>query len=118
MLGIQNYLVYKNGRKLPKVHQRDFGYFYSQLKALEKKHGEKLLLGPNDFDIHPALTHGPTSSIFKAIREGDASKKIPVQVLSDGRDDREHLGEIGRRGVVSAICINITSPIHIKGPVD
>lgn len=52
-LGIQKYLIYKKtGRKIRKIRPKSWGYFYNQLKSLEKKHNIKLKLGPKDFGIH------------------------------------------------------------------
>nr|MDO8115204.1 radical SAM protein [Candidatus Sigynarchaeota archaeon] len=93
-LGIQNYLVYKTGRKLGKVRERDFSYFYKQLRALEKKHGTKLVLGPRDFGIHPAPVYRFTG--VDAIRRNES---IAVEIVSPGRQEREFIGNTDGWGV-------------------
>ncbi|MFX0102813.1 MAG: radical SAM protein [Candidatus Hodarchaeota archaeon] len=94
-LGIQNYLVYKTGRKLPKVREREFGHFYKQLRTMEKRHATKLLLGPSDFNLHPAPLLSPTF-IDKHDWEKDI---IEVEILEKGRTDKEYLGKIDDWGV-------------------
>lgn len=94
-LGIQNYLVYKTGRKLSRVREREFVYFYKRLKALEKKHGVKLLIGPSDFKIHPAPTISPA---FIDYHDWERDT-IEVEILEKGRNDKEYIGRIGDWGV-------------------
>jgi len=90
-MGIQNYLVYKTGRKLGKVKEREFGYFYTRLRALEKKHGTKLVLGASDFGIHPAPTY--PSDLVDAIRQGSGKKRsIEVEIVAPGRNKKEFIG--------------------------
>ncbi len=97
-IGIQNYLVYRTGRKLGKVKEREFGYFYKQLRALEKKHGTKLVLSARDFGIHPAPTY--PSEIIAAIRQaGGKRRTIEVEVVAPGRSEKEFIGNAGGWGV-------------------
>lgn len=95
-LGIQNYLVYKTGRKLGKVKQRDFGYFYQRLRALERERGTKLLLGPSDFGIHPAATCKPP---FAATIRDRPDDHVTIEIASPGRQAREWLGRLDGWGV-------------------
>ncbi|HME50990.1 MAG TPA: radical SAM protein [Candidatus Lokiarchaeia archaeon] len=93
-IGIQNYLVYKTGRKLGKVRQREFNFFYKQLRALEKKYDTKLLLSPKDFDIHPAPVYKPT------VLDGmNKNGMIDITIVSHGRQEREFIGNIHGWGV-------------------
>ena len=62
-LGIQNYLVYRSGRKLSKVTERDFSYFYQRLTAYERQYDIKLKLGPCDFKSTLRKTNNPAIGI-------------------------------------------------------
>ena len=83
-LGIQNYLIYKTGRKLKKIKQRDFSYFYYRLQILEKKFNIKLKLGPLDFGIHPSVPIKPPL---------EYNQKINVSVVLPGRFKNEYIGK-------------------------
>ena len=90
-LGIQNYLVYKTGRKLGgKVREREFSYFYQRLKQLEKSYGTKLVLGPRDFGIHPAPMFRAEIPELKHV-----ISTVPVEILSPGRQEKEFIGRLG-----------------------
>ena len=93
-IGIQNYLVYKTGRKLGKVREREFNFFYKQLRALEKKHDTKLVLSPKDFDIHPAPAF--KLNVLDGINKNGT---IDIAIVSPGRQDREFIGNIHGWGV-------------------
>lgn len=82
-LGIQNYLVYKSGRKFWKVEPRQFIHFYTKLSELEKSYKTKLKLGPLDFGIHP------TSPITPPVKVGS---KISVKIICKGRSNVEYIG--------------------------
>ncbi len=90
-LGIQNYLVYKTGRKIGKIKQRDFSYFYKRLKELERQNKAKLLLGPSDFGIHPAPTY--KSPVKEQLEQG-ALDSVDIEILSPGRQQREYIGRL------------------------
>jgi uncharacterized Fe-S cluster-containing radical SAM superfamily enzyme len=90
-IGIQNYLVYRTGRKLGKVKEREFGYFYKQLRALEKKHGTKLVLSARDFGIHPAPTY-PSDLIAAIHQAGGKRRAVEVEVVAPGRNEKEFIG--------------------------
>ncbi|MHA1794293.1 MAG: radical SAM protein [Promethearchaeota archaeon] len=100
-IGIQNYLVYKTGRKLKKTKQREFNYFYKRLRQLEKKYGVKLLLGPSDFNIHSCSKI--EAPIVPFIKESSRSTKktriIEVEIVSAGRYSNEFLGKVDGWGV-------------------
>ena len=51
-LGIQKYEAHKRGRKPSKVKPMSWKVFYSQLRKWELKYGVKLILKPEDFNIH------------------------------------------------------------------
>ncbi|MBD3350421.1 MAG: radical SAM protein [Candidatus Lokiarchaeota archaeon] len=105
-LGIQNYLIYKTGRKLRKIRQRDFGYFYKRLADLEKKYNLKLKLGPKDFNIHPA--HPITPPV-------ERDEKIKVQIVSKGRTAKEWIGRFNEKWavkVLSKISLKVGATVH------
>jgi uncharacterized Fe-S cluster-containing radical SAM superfamily enzyme len=83
-IGIQNYLTYKTGRKLKKIYQREFHFFYQRLKTLEKDHQLKLKLGPLDFGIHSCRAIVPSVKIGETIN---------CKILSLGRWKNEYIGE-------------------------
>jgi uncharacterized Fe-S cluster-containing radical SAM superfamily enzyme len=97
-LGIQNYLVYRTGRKLGKVKEREFGYFYKQLRALEKKHGTKLVLSAGDFGIHPVHTY-PSELIGTIRQAGGKGSAVEVEIVAPGRNEKEFIGNAGGWGV-------------------
>ncbi|MHA1395495.1 MAG: radical SAM protein [Promethearchaeota archaeon] len=82
-LGIQNYLIYKTGRKLKNVKERDFKYFYQRLRELEKKYNLKLKLGPHDFNIHPSISINPPVK---------PHQKIKAHIALPGRTPHEYIG--------------------------
>lgn len=97
-IGIQNYLEYKTGRKLKKTRERQFHYFYSRLRDLEKAHNVKLRIGPKDFGIESAKPVVPRDENGNAI----ASTKEPfhsIDLIHEGRQAREYIGKIGPWGV-------------------
>jgi uncharacterized protein len=85
LLGIQNYLLYKTGRKFWKVEPRTFDYFYARLTELEKKYEMKLKLGPIDFNIHP------TTPLTPPVKVGS---KISAKIICKGRSKIEYIGAI------------------------
>jgi uncharacterized protein len=90
-IGIQNYLVYRTGRKLGKVKEREFGYFYKQLRMLEKQHDTKLVLSAKDFGIHPAPTY--PSDLIAAVRQAMGRRRaIEVEIVAPGRNEKEFIG--------------------------
>ena len=108
-LGIQNYLVYKMGRKLGgRVKEREFKHFYKMLGKLEKKFDIKLKLGPRDFNIHKGRSIEPPVSIGEIKR---------VQILSKGRNPGEFIGglnDLWAVKVLSKFSLNIGSKINAK----
>jgi len=107
LLGIQNYLVYKSGRKFWKVEPRKFGYFYSKLTELEKTFNTKLKLGPLDFGIHP------TTPITPPVEVGS---KIRVKIICKGRSNVEYIGVLDDKWAVK-ILSKIPLPPDIIIPV-
>jgi uncharacterized Fe-S cluster-containing radical SAM superfamily enzyme len=108
LLGIQNYLLYKTGRKFRKVEPRDFRYFYTRLSDLEKKHGIKLKLGPNDFGIHRTTPITPPVHI---------EEKINVQIIYRGRFQNEYIGVLNSLWavkVLSSTKIPLGKTIQVK----
>ena len=93
-IGIQNYLIYKTGRKLKRVRQKTWDYFYRQLSELEKKYSIKLKLGPNDFGIHKRKVVPPLN-----LKKND---EIGLEIISKGRWKRECIGKINEE-----MCIKV-----------
>ncbi|MCP4761560.1 MAG: radical SAM protein [archaeon] len=107
-LGIQNYLIYKTGRKLKKVTEREFSYFYKRLSEFEKKYDIKLKLGPKDFNIHKS------KPITTPVEFGE---KVRVQVISEGRTKNEYIGVLNPMWAVkilSKIPLRIGSNIKVE----
>jgi uncharacterized protein len=100
-LGIQNYLSYKTGRKLKKVHSREFKHFYKRLTAMEKESGLKLKLGPNDFNIHRAILMSPP------VNKGHVAE---VEVVMKGRWKNEYICSLNSEWGVKLLCRNQFSP--------
>jgi uncharacterized protein len=80
-IGIQNFLRYNAGRN--PVKQAKMEDFFAWLAELEKKHGIKLLLGPEDFDIVAAK---PLEKPFKK------GQSVIARLVCIGRADNEVLG--------------------------
>lgn len=107
-LGIQNYLVYKTGRKLSRVRQRDFGYFYRRLAELERETGVQLKLSPSDFHIHPCRPLTPP------VNYGDV---VEVAVVSPGRTPREYIGRLNPDWavkVLSRVPLPVGSRVRVE----
>ncbi|MFX0188221.1 MAG: radical SAM protein [Candidatus Hodarchaeota archaeon] len=85
-IGIQNYLIYKTGRKLKKVRPKTWDYFYKRLTKLEKEYNIKLKLGPKDFGIHKR-----NGIDTLKLEKNDV---INLKVVSKGRWSRECIGKI------------------------
>ncbi len=90
ILGIQNYLKYKFGRKIKGVKVVNVKKFKKKLQEWEEKYGiHPLYLSMNDFKMHPANKYP------KPLRKGE---KIEVEIVLPGRllswqkNKREMLG--------------------------
>jgi uncharacterized Fe-S cluster-containing radical SAM superfamily enzyme len=94
LLGIQNYLLYKTGRKFRKVEPRTFDYFYSRLTKLEKQFDVKLKLGPLDFGIHTAESISPPVNV---------GEKISVKIICLGRSRNEYIGVLNELWAVKIL---------------
>lgn len=93
-LGIQNYLTYKTGRKIKKIREREFTYFYHRLQELEKQFNLKLKLGPLDFGIHSTKAISPPVHI---------EDSVIVEVLCQGRWNNEYIARINPDWAVKLI---------------
>jgi uncharacterized Fe-S cluster-containing radical SAM superfamily enzyme len=100
-LGIQNYLVYRSGRKLSKITERDFSYFYQRLTGFEKTYNIKLKLGPRDFNIHSARPITPP--IGTALGEN-----VECEIISPGRTNTEYIGRLNEEWAIKVL----TKPSH------
>jgi uncharacterized Fe-S cluster-containing radical SAM superfamily enzyme len=85
-VGIQNYLIYKTGRKFKKVRPKTWDYFYKQLSELEKEYNIKLKLGPRDFGIHKRKSVSTLN-----LKKND---EIGLKIVSKGRWKKECIGQI------------------------
>jgi len=94
ILGIQNYLLYKTGRKFWKVEAHTFDYFYKRLSELEKQYNIKLKLGPRDFGIHPTKPINPPVEV---------GSKVPVKIICKGRSINEYIGVLNEMWAVKVI---------------
>jgi hypothetical protein len=95
ILGIQNYLKYKSGRRMPSVKMVNMKKFQEKLREWEDRFGIRpLILSPADFGIHPAKSYP------KAFEKGE---KIEAEVVLPGRlsslfeNKREMLGKAKNR---------------------
>ncbi len=83
-LGIQNYLTYQTGRKIKRARMRDFHFFYTQLRLLEKEFHLKLKLGPQDFQIRKVQAISPPIRIGQLVQ---------VEILCQGRWTDEYIAQ-------------------------
>jgi len=95
LLGIQNFLKYKFGRKIHAVKQVNMKRFKEKLHEWEEIFGIRpLFLTPNDFGIHPAKSYP------RAFERGE---KTEVEIILPGRlgskfqNKREMLGSAKNR---------------------
>jgi uncharacterized Fe-S cluster-containing radical SAM superfamily enzyme len=93
-LGIQNYISYKTGRKIRRVHAIDYKFFFTRLLEYEKLFQVKLKLGPLDFGMHTATPFSPN------IKMGDI---VPVELLMPGRWQNEFIGRINSQWAVKVL---------------
>ncbi len=94
-IGIQKYLIYKKtGRRIKKIRPKSWDFFYKQLKILERKHGMKLKLGPNDFGIHRR------KGLSLPIRKGIFVKG---EIISKGRWDTEYIAKINENWAIKVL---------------
>ncbi|MFA6088821.1 MAG: radical SAM protein [Candidatus Woesearchaeota archaeon] len=85
-IGIQNYLEYKGGRT--PVKEWSFDKFYAFLKKYEEKHGIRLKLAPEDFNIFPDKTLDKPfekDATIKAQIKCHGRKKNEVIAVAEGR---------------------------------
>jgi len=67
-LGIQKYLAHKRGRRPRGVRPMSWRAFYRVLRALEKRHGVKLVLSPEDFGMFKAPLLPPPFSPGEVVK--------------------------------------------------
>lgn len=91
ILGIQNYLKYKFGRKISKVKLVNMKRFKAKLEEWEELFDlHPLLLSPKDFGMHPAKSY-PKS--FKKGEKAEVEVLIPGRIGSTYENRREMLGK-------------------------
>ncbi len=93
VIGIQNFLFYKFGRNPSK--SMPWKDFYSLLKKLEEKHGVKLIVNKEDFQVTK------TKELPSPMKKGDIVK---AKVISSGRLYNETLCTAKER------CISVIHP--------
>ena len=100
-MGVQNYLTYRTGRKLKKVHMREFKHFYKRIKALEREYGLKLRLGPTDFDIIK------TKAVYPPVKLGEITM---VDVIRAGRWKNEYIAKMDEQWAVKILSKTPLTP--------
>ncbi|MHA1377526.1 MAG: radical SAM protein [Candidatus Helarchaeota archaeon] len=104
-LGIQKYLIYQFGRKVPNIEAWNWKEFYDYLKILEKKYKiDHLLLNKKDFEIHKR------KNLPKPFKKGQI---IYVKLIALGRRDNRMLGVKSGR-IIEIIKINKKIGENIK----
>mgnify|MGYP000396416587 CR=1 FL=1 len=93
ILGIQNFLNYRKGRNPTKAMSMD--EFRDKLRALEKKHGAKLLLDKTDYNVRN------TAKLPKPFIKG---KIIKAQTACQGRSENEMIVVAGGRCISVSGC--------------
>ncbi|NVM28101.1 MAG: radical SAM protein [Candidatus Helarchaeota archaeon] len=95
ILGIQNYLKYKFGRKMHAVKMANKKKFHDKLREWEESFDiHPLLLSPKDFGTHPAKTYP------KALKKGgkiEAEIIIPGRISSKYENRQEMIGRANNR---------------------
>ena len=103
LLGIQNFLCYKFGRRPAK--SADWDTFKKKLTKLEKEHNIKLILDfKKDFNIEP------TKPLPKPFRKG---QKIYADIICPGRVGGEKIAASGERTITLPNCTK-TGRVKIK----
>ncbi|MDD5417810.1 MAG: radical SAM protein [Candidatus Nanoarchaeia archaeon] len=95
ILGIQNFLKHKRGRKPKGVKEKPWKEFYTQLKVLEDKHNVKLILSPEDFGMRKV------KSLPITIRKGE---KVKVKIFAPGWMPGEMLATANARAITVINC--------------
>ena len=100
VLGVQNYLNYKQGRNV--VEQASWDFFYDFLKRKEEDLGVSLMLKESDFKIDYDET------LVKPFRKGQVVK---VRIVCPARSKGEFYAEASGR------CITVIKPRRLEGVV-
>jgi uncharacterized protein len=77
---MQNYLYYKRGRNPLNAEQMPWEKFYDELKRLEEKHGTRLILSEEDYEIEK------TKPLPKPFKKG---QKVTAEIIGQGRYPEE-----------------------------
>ncbi len=88
ILGIQNYLEYKFGRIVRKIKKKSMNRFYEELRNMENKFRVKLILSPEDFNIHRSR------SLPKPFRKRNV---ITGKIIAPGRTKTSMIAVVGDR---------------------
>jgi len=95
VLGIQNYLKYKTGRKISSVKMVNMKKFQEKLQEWEDTFGVcPLILSPHDFGIHPAKIY---PKAFEKGEKIEAKIVLPGRLKSEYENKREMLGRAKNR---------------------
>ena len=106
VLGIQNYEVYKYGRKVKNFKFKPFSYFYKQLKSLEKRFEIKpLILSKHHFNIHKSPA---PPKVFKK------EEIVTAKVVLPGRKKNEIIGFARGRLIEISGVYKVKKHIKVK----
>ena len=102
-IGIQNFLEYKNGRN--PVKQKSWEEFYDILKKMEEKHGIKLILDADDFNIVK------NDVLKKPFKKDDI---IKAEIVCQGSYPDEKIGASNNRAITIHDCKQAHGPIRLR----
>ncbi|MHA1266243.1 MAG: radical SAM protein [Candidatus Helarchaeota archaeon] len=113
ILGIQNFLKYRFGRKIPGVKIMNMHKFQQKLQEWSTQfHLESLSLTPNDFGIHPAKS---PPKPFRRGEKVDVKIVLPGRMASKNPSAREMLGVAKNRIIqVSNSTANVNEWIRVQ----
>jgi len=103
LIGIQNFLEYKYGKK--PVKQKSWQEFYSWFRKLEQKYKTKLILSRKDFNIEKAKV------LDKPFRKDD---KVRAEIVCPGMFPNEKLAQAQDRIIALPNCSKKTDTVRVK----
>ncbi|MCX6710197.1 MAG: radical SAM protein [Candidatus Woesearchaeota archaeon] len=102
-IGIQNFLNYPHGRNPVKGIEME--EFRKRLALIEKKSGEKLILGKEDFGIKE------TEKLQKPFKKGDI---VSAEIKCEGRFPRERIACAKDRNITILSCDKDSGIVKVK----
>ncbi len=103
--GIQNYLFYKHGKRIPNYREVSWNEFFAFLKGLEEKYGVKLLLSKEEAEIINS------KHLKKPFHKGELVNAI---IVSKGRYRNEYLGASSDRVITIKTKKNLSINQKVK----